>query len=144
MATNSTLPKKKNFLLVFKNKGGNVAIACQSVGIDRSTYYKWSRKDKKFDSKCKDIKESLIDFSESMLLRKIEEGNINAIIFHLRTKGKLRGYTEKQELEYTGKPTINVAEISKLVAEAQEKKTNDQSDFSDFESCPSQSGPQFL
>ena len=44
-----------------------------------------------------DVDESLIDFSESKLLEQINDGNLTAIIFHLKTKGKKRGYVEKSE-----------------------------------------------
>ena len=53
--------------------------------------------------------ESAVDFSESMLMKKIKDGDSQMIRFHLATKGKRRGYTEKQEVEHTGnndKPLI--------------------------------------
>ena len=40
-----------------------------------------------------------MDFTESALRKLIKKGNVIATIFKLKTKGKDRGYIEKQEVE---------------------------------------------
>ena len=45
------------------------------------------------------IQDSLLDLAESKLLENIENNENTAIIFYLKTKGKKRGYIEKQEVE---------------------------------------------
>ena len=54
----------------------------------------------------------MLDTSENKLLELIKQGNITAIIFHLKTKGRSRGYNESTQLEIT-KPIseINFDEI---------------------------------
>ena len=42
-----------------------------------------------------------IDFAESQLHKQIRDGNSTATIFFLKTKGKKRGYVERQEIEAT-------------------------------------------
>ena len=43
-----------------------------------------------------DVEEGLIDLCETKLMQQINEGNLTAIIFFLKTKGKQRGYIEGQ------------------------------------------------
>ena len=43
-------------------------------------------------------RETLIDFAENQLFKQVQDGNITAIIFTLKTIGKSRGYVERQEV----------------------------------------------
>ena len=65
----------------------------------------------KLNQLLSDVDESLIDFSESKLLEQINAGNLTAIIFHLKTKGKKRGYVESVE------QNVNVNPFEKLMQE---------------------------
>ena len=47
---------------------------------------------------AKDIENIALDFAESQLHKQISEGNTTATIFLLKTKGKKRGYVERQEI----------------------------------------------
>ena len=49
---------------------------------------------------CEDATESLVDLVESKLIENIKENDNTSIIFFLKTKGKKRGYIEKQEIEH--------------------------------------------
>lgn len=44
-----------------------------------------------------------LDLSESKMLAAIDNGDGPMIRFHLATKGRRRGYVQKQEMEVTGK-----------------------------------------
>ncbi len=79
-------------LAALKISLGIVSTACAKVGINRTTYYTWLKKDKSFAAKVSEIEEEALDFAESSLLCQIEAGNTTATIFYLKTKGKKRGY----------------------------------------------------
>ena len=46
-----------------------------------------------------EIVEQIIDLAESRLVDAINDGNLTAIMFYLRTKGKHRGYSERHQVE---------------------------------------------
>ena len=91
--------KKEQLLQALTKSLGIVSTACASVGMSRTTYYKYYNEDKDFKTLVDDISDVAIDFAESKLFDLMREGNPTAIIFYLKTKGKKRGYVEKQELD---------------------------------------------
>jgi hypothetical protein len=91
--------KKEQLLEALVKSLGIVSTACLSVGVSRTTYYKYYNEDGQFKDQVDDISDIAIDFAESKLFDLIKEGNITAVIFYLKTKGKKRGYIEKQEID---------------------------------------------
>ncbi len=73
--------------------------ACKIVGIDRGTHYNWLKNDDEYASQVKNLENIVLDFAESQLHKQIKEGSTTATIFLLKTKGKNRGYIERQEIE---------------------------------------------
>lgn len=100
--TNRTHKKKNEFLIAFEAKAGNISQACKAIDIGRRTYYDWLEHDKKFAQNVDDLNEAGIDWGESLLKLQMQKGDTTAIIFFLKTKGKKRGYIEKQEFEHSG------------------------------------------
>lgn len=98
----STRLKKKDFIKAMGEVMGNITLACRAVGIKRQTYYNWIEKDEDFRKACDSINEESIDFVENKLFSRINDNDTTAIIFYLKTKGRSRGYIEKQEMEFSG------------------------------------------
>jgi hypothetical protein len=115
--TNVLEPKKKTFIEALKKSFGVITKACEIVGIDRSTYYKWLQNDELFKFEVENIDEYVLDFVESKLLANINSGNTAEILFYLKTKGKKRGYIERQEVETTIKNGLNIQVNSPIIAE---------------------------
>ena len=95
---NKTAQHKKAMLEALEQSLGVVTSACKKVGIGRTTFYDWMRSDEEFAKQVKDIEDIAIDFAESQLHQQIKGGNTSATIFYLKTKGKNRGYVERQEI----------------------------------------------
>lgn len=92
------MKSKEKFLENFKLSLGNVSISCEASGISRQTYYNWIKQDSDFANECKDIEERNLDLAEMKLLNAIREGKTAELLFYLKTKGKKRGYVERQEI----------------------------------------------
>jgi hypothetical protein len=91
--------KKEAMLQALENSLGVVTVACKQSDTPRSTYYKWLKEDKEFAKAVKEIENIALDFAESQLHSQMKDGSTSATIFYLKTKGKKRGYVERQELD---------------------------------------------
>ena len=95
---NKTEQHKKALLEALEKSLGVVTSACKTVGVGRTTFYQWLKDDKEFAEAVRDIENIALDFAESQLHQQISGGNSTATIFYLKTKGKKRGYVERQEI----------------------------------------------
>jgi hypothetical protein len=94
---NATL--KKAMLEALEKSLNIVTTACKSVGIDRHTHYNWLASDDEYKKAVESIDDIAIDFAESKLHKQIDKGDTTACIFYLKTKGKKRGYVERNEYQ---------------------------------------------
>jgi len=90
---------------------GVVTSACKNVGIARSTHYLWLDTDPEYKKSVDDISNVALDYAESKLHSQITKENPTAIIFYLKTKGKKRGYVERQEISHEGIKTFQIEEV---------------------------------
>jgi len=109
---NKTEQHKKAILEALEKSLGVVTTSCKKVGIGRTQFYNWLNDDNEFRTKVNDIQNVALDFAESQLHKQIGDGNTSATIFYLKTKGKNRGYVERQEITGAeGMPTNFQIEI---------------------------------
>ena len=111
---NKTEQHKKAIIEALEKSLGVVTTACKNVGIGRTQFYNWLKDDKIFAQDVDEIKNIALDFAESQLHRQIGEGSTAATIFYLKTKGKQRGYVERQEIHQM---TDNLFEVEILGGE---------------------------
>jgi hypothetical protein len=97
--TNKNNQLKKALLEALSKTLGVVSSACDVVGINRGVFYRLYNSDPEFAEQVKDLENVALDFVESKLYELINEKNPTAIIFYLKTKGKSRGYIERQEIQ---------------------------------------------
>lgn len=64
--------------------------------------------DEEFKAEAKKVQEVALDFAEEKLFEAMEELNVTALIFYLKTKGKERGYVERIEQDHKNLERINV------------------------------------
>lgn len=109
MDNKKTEKQKEDLIQAYKSTMGNVSLAVEKVGLSRTTFYNYMKEDEEFRKACNDIDERNLDFAESQLLKQIRDDNTTSLIFYLKTKGKNRGYVERQEL--TGKDGVKVFDV---------------------------------
>ncbi len=90
---------KTSMIEALEKSLGIVTTACKTVGIARQTHYNWMKDDEEYSNAVKSIEDIALDFAESQLHKQIRDGEVSSTIFFLKTKGKRRGYIERQEID---------------------------------------------
>ena len=106
--SNKIQQTKKALIEALEKSLGVVTTACKIVGIDRTTFYRYIKEDEEFAKEVEQIESVTLDFVESQLHKQIKEGSTSATIFYLKTKGKVRGYIERQEIDHSGNVNLPV------------------------------------
>lgn len=103
---------QQKFLEALEVKMGVVSQASKLCGIPRSTHYKWMTEDPEYRKKAEELKDVALDFAENQLFVGMQEKNMTAIIFYLKTQGKNRGYVERteQHVGFTDLPPIQLTD----------------------------------
>lgn len=118
MAYPSTKPSIEQFTHVANACGGILSDIAANFGVTRQSVYNWCEADPEFKQALEDSRERFIDLAESNLRKLVagvpaietnekgekqfagwaERPSETAIIFTLKTRGKKRGYVERQEV----------------------------------------------
>lgn len=80
------------------DKRGNIAAVARSLGVARKTIYNRVEASPTLKTALEEARDTMLDNAERALYDEALNGNITALIFFLKTQGKRRGYTERQEL----------------------------------------------
>lgn len=93
-----TTEAKKALLAALERTMGIVSPACKISKVARRSHYEWLERDVDYKLQVEALADHALDFAESCLMKSIKNGSDTATIFYLKTKGKKRGYIERQEL----------------------------------------------
>jgi hypothetical protein len=107
-----TQVKKKAMIAALKSHLGIVESACNAVGVSRNWHHENMRSDPDYKAAVDELKEVALDFVESRLFKNINSGDVTSTIFYLKTKGKSRGYIERQEIEVKKEGIVKVGYAS--------------------------------
>jgi hypothetical protein len=99
----------EQMIAAIKGSCGIVSNIADSLGCDWNTAKRYIEMSEHVKQAYSDESERVIDKAENKLQGAIDSGDMQMVKWYLATKGKRRGYYEKQELENTGK--INVVII---------------------------------
>jgi predicted transcriptional regulator len=78
--------------------GGLHSAAAAKLGVTQSAVSHRVANSPELQQAIAEIKERTLDLAEGQLIQNIVGGNMTAIIFYLKCKGKDRGYIERREL----------------------------------------------
>lgn len=91
-------PTVKRAIEAIKESRGFVSKAANLCDTSRTTFHAMINDHPTLREAVEDARESNKDFVENKLMVSIDEGNVTAIIFYLKTQAKDRGYVERQEI----------------------------------------------
>lgn len=112
------------------NSMGNVSTIANRLGVSWHTAKKNINKDQELVQYYENELESKIDVVENELFTKILDGDVTAMIFFLKTKGRNRGYIEAQHEVALARLEL---EKIKLTLEIEQIKSNKEGNKSNVE-----------
>ena len=88
--------RQTKFLKALESNSWHISNACIDSGVPRSTFALWCDTDIAFVGKYETLTETVLDDAEKSLRTNMTNGDNASIIFFLKTKGKMRGYVERE------------------------------------------------
>lgn len=86
---------------------GMTTLAARRLGCDHKTVQRYIREYESVAQALREEREAVTDAAELALYKAIQDGQPWAVCFYLKTQGRERGYVEKQQLEHSGRVTID-------------------------------------
>lgn len=121
MSASEAASKKKAVLeAITSGECFTLSDACEKTGVSHFMAWKWQKYDPDFAAAWEEAKESskerLLDACELMLRQNVLKGDNTAMIFYMKTIGRLRGYQERVQVDTTVKHEIDITEAAKRIA----------------------------
>jgi Fe-S cluster assembly scaffold protein SufB len=91
-----------------KDSGGIVSVVAQRLGCGRATVYRYRARYVSVRETLEAERAVFLDLAEGALFKAVEAGNLDAIIFALKTLGKERGYTTQIDVNHIAEREIEV------------------------------------
>jgi hypothetical protein len=113
--TNGVKVKDELVIKALFASGGVITYAARALKMDREYLSSRVNSSEILRAAADEAIERNLDLAEDKLLTKIGRGHMTAIIFYLKTKGKRRGYIERQETHEVSDAELN-AEIERELA----------------------------
>ena len=85
---------------------GNLSDAARLLHCTRQTVHNYVNRYSTVEQAYEEENEKFIDEAQGQLRKHVKRGSLPAVMFVLKTKGKSRGYVERQEVEQSGKLEI--------------------------------------
>ena len=101
------------FIAAIPGSGGIISSICQTVGCSWGTAKRYIDQHPNVTKAYRDELETILDKAESMLIKAIEDGDLESVKWYLARKGKHRGYAERQEISGPDGNPIQLIEIVK-------------------------------
>ncbi len=118
---------KKKVRAAIPGSFGIRAILATKCGVERGTMTRFLQKEKNKDliEELEEERDKVLDVGEKKLIELVNRGEFPAIKFLLSTKGKSRGYIEKQEIEHSMDQSITFVEVIKTAEEIKSGRKKD-------------------
>lgn len=110
------------FVKAYERNLGNVSVTCHEIGIQRITFYRWMKSTTKVNVKFQQRLAAVqpeerhadaLEFAHTQLVNK---GDVTAVIFGLKAKGRHRGWNEKEPFSLLPAADVDAEKIEKIRA----------------------------
>ena len=88
----------KQMIDAVRDAEGNLSDAARILGCHRSTVHNYVNRYSTVKQAYEEENEKFIDEAQGQLRKHVKRGSLPAVMFVLKTKGKSRGYVERQEV----------------------------------------------
>jgi hypothetical protein len=102
---------------------GFVTVAAEKLGCHRATVQRYINDYATVKEAVEDSREKRHDYVENKLMSAINDGNVTAIIFYLKTQCKDRGYVERTEHTGEAGGAIRIEYVNDWRANADDSAT---------------------